>query len=178
MHRISDRKKPFTAPAGLWFQLRSCNPILAWTAIFHAALFLIALGLFMVDSREVMGVNAWTKPMKFMVSITIYLATVAWLMGHIKRPRWAVGTITWGISSCMVVETILIFMQAGRGVRSHFNVMTPFDAGVFTIMGSGSGRRTGLSRHASQNPQDASKIVRSAPFVLPSPLRSAFGRFQ
>ena len=137
MHRISDRKKPFTAPAGLWFQLRSCNPILAWTAIFHAALFLIALGLFMVDSREVMGVNAWIKPMKFMVSITIYLATVAWLMGHIKRPRWAVGTIAWGISSCMVVETILIFMQAGRGVRSHFNVMTPFDAGVFTIMGMG-----------------------------------------
>ena len=137
MHRISDREKPLVMPAGLWLQLRSRNPILAWTAFFHAALFLIALGLFMVDTREVMGVNAWIKPMKFMVSITIYLATVAWLMRYIERPRWAVGIIAWGISSCMVVETTLIFMQAGRGVRSHFNVMTPFDAGVFSIMGLG-----------------------------------------
>lgn len=137
MHRVSDREKPLVVPAGLWLQLKSRNPILARTAIFHAALFLIALGLFMLDSREIMGVNAWIKPMKFMVSITIYLATIAWLMGHIKRPRWAVGTIAWGISACMVVETTLIFMQAGRGVRSHFNVMTPFDAGVFSIMGLG-----------------------------------------
>ena len=137
MHRISDREKPLLVPAGLWLQLKSHNPILARTAIFHAALFLIALGLYMLDSREIMGVNAWIKPMKFTVSITIYLATVAWLMGHIKRPRWAVGTIAWGISACMVVETTLIFMQAGRGVRSHFNVMTPFDAGVFSIMGVG-----------------------------------------
>lgn len=137
MHRVSEREKPLVAPAGLWQQLKSRNPILARTAIFHAALFLIALGLFMVDSREVMGVNAWIKPMKFMVSITIYLVTVALLMGHIERPRWAVRTIAWGISSCMVVETTLIFMQAGRGVRSHFNVMTPFDAGVFSIMGLG-----------------------------------------
>ena len=137
MHRISDRKNMFIAPAEVWLQLRSRNPILAWTAFFHAALFLIALGLFMVDSRDVMGINAWIKPMKFTVSITIYLVTLAWLMGHIERPRWAVSTIAWGISSCMVVETTLIFMQAGRGVRSHFNVMTPFDAGVFSIMGLG-----------------------------------------
>jgi len=137
MHRFSDEKKRFIAPAEVWLELKSRNPILAWTAFFHAALFLIALGLFMVDSREVMGVNAWIKPMKFTVSITIYLVTLAWLMGHIERPRWAVGTIAWGISSCMVAETTLIFMQAGRGVRSHFNVMTPFDAGVFSIMGLG-----------------------------------------
>jgi hypothetical protein len=87
MHRISDRENALVVPAGLWLQLRSRNPILAWTAFFHAALFLIALGLFMVDTREVMGINPWIKPMKFMASISIYLVTIAWLMGHIERPR-------------------------------------------------------------------------------------------
>jgi hypothetical protein len=137
MHRISDNEKPLVVPARLWLQLRSRNPILAWTAFFHAALFLIALGLFMVDTREVMGINPWIKPMKFMASISIYLVTIAWLMGHIERPRWAVQLIAWGIASCMIAETAVIFMQAGRGVRSHFNMMTPFDAGVFSIMGLG-----------------------------------------
>ena len=137
MHRISDNEKPLVVPAGLWLQLRSRNPILAWTAFFHAALFLIALGLFMVDTREVMGINPWIKPMKFMASISIYLVTIAWLMGHIERPRWAVQLIAWGIASCMIAETAVIFMQAGRGVRSHFNVLTSFDASLFSIMGIG-----------------------------------------
>ncbi|MDG2029514.1 MAG: hypothetical protein P8J45_00775 [Phycisphaerales bacterium] len=98
---------------------------------------LIAVGLFAFDSREVMGINVWIKPMKFMASITIYLVTITWLIGYIERPRWSVRTMAWGISACMVVETTMIFLQAGRGVRSHFNDASAFDATVFAIMGIG-----------------------------------------
>ena len=98
---------------------------------------LVAVVLCLLDAREVMGINVWVKPMKFMASITIYLATVAWLIGYLERPRWTVRTIAWGVSACMVVETTLIFLQAGRGVRSHFNDASPFDTAIFGIMGIG-----------------------------------------
>ena len=35
----------------------------------------------------------------------------------------------------MTVENGLIFMQAARGVRSHFNIQTAFDGIVFSTMG-------------------------------------------
>ena len=53
---------------------------------------LIAAVLFACDSREVMGINVWIKPMKFMASITIYLLTVAWLIAYLERPAWVVRT--------------------------------------------------------------------------------------
>ena len=35
----------------------------------------------------------------------------------------------------MLVENSLIFMQAARGVSSHFNITTAFDGIIFSIMG-------------------------------------------
>jgi hypothetical protein len=39
----------------------------------------------------------------------------------------------------MVLEIVLIVMQAARGVMSHFNYTTPFNASVFTAMAAGTG---------------------------------------
>ena len=124
-------------PRALWSELDRRSPVLARTAAFHVLMLLVTIVLFAVDSREVMGLNAWIKPMKFMASIAIYLATLAWLIGYLERPRWAVRTIAWGVSACMVVETTLILLQAARGVRSHFNDASPFDSAVFAVMGVG-----------------------------------------
>ena len=124
-------------PTELWTELTHRSPVLARTAAFHFMMLLVAVVLCLLDAREVMGINVWVKPMKFMASITIYLATVAWLIGYLERPRWTVRTIAWGVSACMVVETTLIFLQAGRGVRSHFNDASPFDTAIFGIMGIG-----------------------------------------
>ena len=32
------------------------------------------------DTRQILGINPWIKPMKFMTSIAIFLWTVAWFM--------------------------------------------------------------------------------------------------
>jgi len=44
-------------------------------AIGHAFLFVVALGLWFVDDRQLGGVNVWIKPMKFALSVMLYTAT-------------------------------------------------------------------------------------------------------
>jgi hypothetical protein len=87
------------------------------------------------DSRTVTGINPWIKPIKFSLSVGIYLWTVAWFLGYLSRPRWAIVTIRWGVALLMIGEMVCIISQAARGVPSHFNISTPYDAGVFSIMG-------------------------------------------
>ena len=41
------------------------------------------------DSRLVMGINVWIKPIKFAASITIYVWTIAWLLEYLCLPNWA-----------------------------------------------------------------------------------------
>jgi len=88
------------------------------------------------DSRLVMGINPWIKPIKFAISITIYVWTVAWLVEYLRVPSWAKGIISWGISISMLTEIACIGAQAARGTTSHYNVNTPLDASIFAIMGS------------------------------------------
>lgn len=73
--------------------------------------------------------------MKFAISTAFYTLTLVWMLSFVKgRPRLValIGSVT---AIAFVVELSLIVMQAVRGVRSHFNLNTPFDSTVFSIMG-------------------------------------------
>jgi hypothetical protein len=89
-----------------------------------------------VDPRIITGAPAWLKPAKFGVSIAIYTFTLAWIFSLIPewtRTRRIVG---WTTAVTMVIEIVLISLQAFRGTTSHFNVATLFDGVVFTVMGA------------------------------------------
>jgi hypothetical protein len=119
--------------------------LLAAIGWLHVALFVLALGLFFIDSRTVLGINPWIKPMKFMLSIIIYVWTVAWLLGPLQGLKWAKWVISGGVSVAMVTEIVCISMQSARGVGSHFNVTSAFDAQVYSIMGAMIGFNTVLA---------------------------------
>ena len=89
-----------------------------------------------VDPRIISGAPAWLKPAKFAVSIALYTFTLAWMFSLIPewtRTRRIVG---WTTAVTLVLEILLIGMQAFRGTTSHFNVATLFDGVVFTVMGA------------------------------------------
>jgi hypothetical protein len=86
------------------------------------------------DSRLVMGVNSWLKPIKFAISITIYVWTVAWLLEYLRPSAWK-RIVSWGISISALSEIVCIAAQAARGTTSHYNVNAPLDAAIFTFMG-------------------------------------------
>jgi hypothetical protein len=101
--------------------------------------FAVLLGLLIVaatlDDRTVLGVNVWHKPIKFALSIAIYLWTLAWLLGELPAPSKGKAVVRWGAVLAMVVEIVCIAGQSARGVGSHFNNASVFDGAVFSLMG-------------------------------------------
>jgi len=74
------------------------------------------------------------KPLKFAVSIALFLATVGYVLAVVELDARARSLIAWTLSVTMVIEMAAIVMQALRGVGSHFNTKTPFDAAIWNTM--------------------------------------------
>lgn len=115
--------------------LRQGNAALTVTGLLMLAVLAAALVGLAVDPRVVTGAPVWMKPAKFAVSIAVYSFTLAWIFRFIPawvRTRRIVG---WTTAIAMVLEMVIISLQAGRGTTSHFNVGTPFDGVLFIVMG-------------------------------------------
>lgn len=99
-----------------------------------AALSVATLAGWLVDDRELLGVNLWEKPLKFAISGTIYAVTWAWIIGHFtrwQRVAWWAGTV---IAFTLAVELVVITGAAMAGITSHFNVSTPLATTLWSIM--------------------------------------------
>ena len=116
-------------------ELYQANPVLAITGWCHWALLAVLIALYPFDSRAILGISPWIKPMKFSISIAIYVWTLAWYLRYLSGRRRLVTIISWGVSVSMFTEILCITLQAARGTTSHFNVATPFDATIFGVMG-------------------------------------------
>jgi hypothetical protein len=92
------------------------------------------LGL-VVDRRVITGAPAWLKPAKFAISTLIASWSFAFCMASTKVWPRLVRGLDWLIAAGLFVEIALIDMQAARGTTSHFNVVDPFDAKVYAVMG-------------------------------------------
>lgn len=102
-------------------------------ASFHAVLAVMTVAGLLLDSRFVTGVNPWIKPIKFDISLVIYTLTMAWILQFLpKQDSIKIGR---RIAICMVIEIVLIYLQAARGTSSHFNVAAPIDGLIFGTMG-------------------------------------------
>jgi hypothetical protein len=88
------------------------------------------------DERLVTGLNPWIKPLKFALSGVIYLWSLGWLLADLPAvAQRAVRWISWGVATAMLVETVIIGVQAARGTTSHYNVSTALDGALFGVMG-------------------------------------------
>lgn len=129
-------------PRSILAECHRRGPWLTRVALAHLVVLIVLLMLMIFDDRLITGVNIWLKPAKFALSISVYLLTMAWLLGSLQNPRWLLATIAAVIIAAMMSEQILITLQAARGTTSHYNNATPFDAAVFSIMGLGTAANT------------------------------------
>ena len=99
------------------------------------AAFAASLAGMWLDPRTIGGAPAWLKPAKFAASTGMYSLTLAWVFTYLpgwRRTRRLVGRTT---AAVIVLEVAIIDAQAWRGTTSHFNVGTPLDIALFSIMG-------------------------------------------
>jgi hypothetical protein len=112
------------------------NVPLAITGIVMVAVLGLALVGLVVDKQVITGAPAWLKPAKFAVSIIIYAFTLEYLLTFVRGHHRLVRVASWGTAVALLVEMAIIAGQVVRGTTSHFNVSTPLDSTLFSIMGA------------------------------------------
>src|ERR1700748_2834459 len=118
-----------------WKRIYAAAPwlsVLGW--IMAADLVFTALGL-VVDHRIITGAPAWRKPLKFAISTLIASWSFAFCLASVAvwpRVGRALDVV---LAVNLLVEIVLIDLQALRGTSSHFNVGTGFDGMVYGTMG-------------------------------------------
>lgn len=109
------------------------RPLMTVAALMIVSTIVCLVGL-LVDPRQITGVDAWAKPLKFSLSILLYSVTWAWLIAHL--PRWrriahAAGAV---VAVALIVEQVLIVGAAAAGTTSHFNVSSPLASAIWGVM--------------------------------------------
>lgn len=105
-----------------------CGALLVLSGAFHGIVYLVDGGMWG-------GPLSWRKPIVFGLSFGITLVTLTWFMTFL-RPKKILAWIVLGLFAVASLgEVFLISMQTWRGVASHFNEDTTFDASVFSTMG-------------------------------------------
>ena len=115
--------------------VREESPILYYIALINLIGAVVCIpGLFW-DDRTLMGVNVWIKPIKFLISVGIYILTVGYLItlypfSNLKK-NIIINIVAWSL----LLENIIIVTQGARGVQSHYNFNSAFDGMLFAMMG-------------------------------------------
>jgi hypothetical protein len=112
---------------------RMPRPLL-WTAAAHGALALVCLLAWRWEAAPILGVHPAVKPLKFAVSIAVFLATMGVLIPRLSTTAAVRGALAWALAVTMIVEVVPIVAQSLRGTTSHFNHASPLDRAVWAVM--------------------------------------------
>jgi hypothetical protein len=111
--------------------------------LFISGLLTVVMGVFFIagiflDSRYITGAPAWLKPTKFAISVSIYTFTILWFLSFVDTSKkWRarmVKTLGWGLVLTLTAEWVGIITQVFRGVTSHFNISSPLNAALWSLM--------------------------------------------
>jgi len=91
----------------------------------------------------IIGGYSWEGPLSlrkaatFGLSFGLTLISIVWVASFLRLGDRARPVLLGAFTATCVVETALVSLQAWRGVPSHFNVATPFDASVARTLAAG-----------------------------------------
>jgi hypothetical protein len=98
---------------------------------------LIHLAILVTSDASWDGPLSLRKPATFGLSFGLTLMTVTWVASFVPIRNLARSVLLRIFTAACTLETALISLQAWRGVPSHFNLETPFDATVARLLAAG-----------------------------------------
>jgi len=107
-----------------------------------AGALLIASGLVHLAILLATGASWWgplslRKPMVFGLSFGATVITITWVSSFLPLRDRTRAAFLWVFTAASILEPALVTLQAWRGVPSHFNVATSFDALVTRALAAG-----------------------------------------
>jgi hypothetical protein len=102
-----------------------------WVNLIGAVLCIVP---FLFTNTQVLGVHAWIKPFKFLLSTVIFSWSMGWYMFYLKEQK-VVRAFNLVVILSLSFELIYIIWQAANGELSHFNIATAFHGTMFSLMG-------------------------------------------
>ena len=118
-----------------WHEAKGYQKILYFTGFLLLASAVFHTVVLIVTDGTLRGDVSFRKAISFGEAFGLTAISLAWFLTFVPKKR----VIWWTLSSIYVVatfvEVFLVTMQVWRGEPSHFNISTPFDAGVFNLMG-------------------------------------------
>lgn len=112
------------------------NPILYFSGLISWGLAIVFMVVSLFDTKQVMGINAWIKPIKFFISIGLFNWTMAFYLSLLpSEMEKRISTYSIMVVIVFLIEMVIITGQAARGQLSHFNISTPLNGALFSLMG-------------------------------------------
>lgn len=120
--------------------LKGWNPALTLGGLLFLAMMIPTGWAALTDPRTFNGVDVWDKPLKFELSIAVFLLTAAFAFTRLP-PGWArTGRgrfVIWAPIIAALGEIAYIAWRASRAEASHFNQSSLFAIVVYAVMGVG-----------------------------------------
>ena len=98
---------------------------------------LVHLAILIMSGGSWTGPLSLRKPTTFGLSFGVTLITIAWVSSFLRLGDRARAILLGVFTIACVIETALVSLQAWRGVPSHFNTETTFDALVARMLAAG-----------------------------------------
>jgi hypothetical protein len=108
------------------------NSILFWYGLINIFFFVFCFGISLFDKTEVLGKNAWYNPMKYYLSIGIFIWSMGWylyFLNNIVQRK----ILTWCLLIISFIQTSIVLLQSIRGLPSFYTNNTPFNNLVFNF---------------------------------------------
>ena len=135
----NDRIARALAAAPAWLRAVEFEPRLTAAGLAMAALIVPTLLAYAIDPRTFQGVNVWLKPLKFEISIALYLLTLALCLPLTSRAfsaSWLGRFTVWPVIVLIWFEIVYIGWRASRAEASHYNRDSWLDAALYDAMGA------------------------------------------
>jgi hypothetical protein len=111
------------------------SPLLVIFVAASALLLVVGVVGMLVDPRIVVGMPNWAKSVKFGISLSLYGLTLLWMLPLATRWPRLTRFVAGATGAILLLEIGLLAFQATRGRAIHFNIATPLDETLWTIMG-------------------------------------------